>query len=317
MRDKEAAEHLTRATRVLKEALKLQRGDQRAPASNYFELKLNITTFCALLHTLFGDMCGYYIALMGIRNCLDSAGVYNICQAYSADICHRISWAIMDDGRAFFSTVMIQLDFGHPNPTFPESLVESILPDVRYANQIMRANYPTEWQPRRITPTQAAVHGGGPQIAWTATGGLPPAPPPAANAPRQQAATNKQGSWTDNRHPSIVFMMAPYITKLGDNVYVGDLLDATNSRISDLPIPVGTRFASKDGTRAFLCWNAVLGRCKFGNKCKYKKNHPGAGELPDEFVSRVVTLLQPAVTHVVATKESPTKKVKTEVVNIE
>ncbi len=54
VRDREAAEQLTRATRVLEEALKLSRGDPRAPAGNYFELKLNITTCCALLHTLFG-----------------------------------------------------------------------------------------------------------------------------------------------------------------------------------------------------------------------------------------------------------------------
>ena len=78
VRDKEAAEQLTQATRVLEEALKLQRGDPQAPASNYFELKLNITTYCVLLHTLFGDKCRYYAALMRIRTCLDSPGVYGL-----------------------------------------------------------------------------------------------------------------------------------------------------------------------------------------------------------------------------------------------
>jgi hypothetical protein len=78
VRDREAAEQLTKATRILEEALKLQRGDPRAPASNYFELKLNITSFCALLHTLFGGQCAYYVALMRIRNCMDTPGVYNI-----------------------------------------------------------------------------------------------------------------------------------------------------------------------------------------------------------------------------------------------
>ena len=107
----EQAEQLTQATRVLEEALKLQRGDPRAPASNYFELKLNITSYCALMHTLFGERCPYYQALMRIRNCMDSGGVYNIRQAYTADVCHRISWAIIDDGRSFFSKVLIQQDF--------------------------------------------------------------------------------------------------------------------------------------------------------------------------------------------------------------
>ncbi len=87
VRDREAAEQLTRATRVLEEALKLSRGSPRAPTNNYFELKLNINTFCALLHTLFGVKCGYYITLLCIRNCLDNVGVFNIREAYTPDIC--------------------------------------------------------------------------------------------------------------------------------------------------------------------------------------------------------------------------------------
>ena len=42
-------------------------------------------------------------------------------------------------------------------------------------------------------------------------------------------------------------------------------------------------------------WNAVLGRCKFGAKCKYKKNHPSAGELPDTYAAAVVLALQQGV----------------------
>ena len=66
VKDREAAEQQTQATRVLKEALKLSRGDPRALAQNYFELKLNLTTFCALLHTLFGNGCAYFASLMRI-----------------------------------------------------------------------------------------------------------------------------------------------------------------------------------------------------------------------------------------------------------
>ena len=69
---------------------------------------------------------------------------------------------------------------------------------------------------------------------------------------------------------------------------------------------------AKDGTKSYLCWNAVLGRCKFGRGCKYRKNHPGKGELSDDFAASVATMLKQAVNHVVATKESPIKKVKLE-----
>ena len=95
-------------------------------------------------------------------------------------------------------------------------------------------------------------------------------------------------------------------------VYVGEILDAAGMRLTDLPIPTGTRFASKDGTKAYLCWNSVLGRCKFGNACKYKRNHPSKGDLSDTFAASVVAALKQGVDFVVSTKESPTKKPKQE-----
>ena len=108
--------------------------------------------------------------------------------------------------------------------------------------------------------------------------------------------------------------MAPYIEKFGTNVYAGEVLDAAGIRIENLPIPLGTRFASKDGTRAYLCWNAVLGQCKFGKGCKFRKNHPGKGELPDTYASSIVSTLKDAVAYVLASKESPAKKMKVEVI---
>ena len=313
VREREQAEQLTQATTVLEEALKLQRGDPRAPASNYFELKLNITSFCALVYTLFGENCGYYQALMRIRNCMDTGGVFNIRQAYTADVCHRIAWAIIDDGRSFFSRVMIQQDFDNDaGVNYPESLLDAILVDVRFANPVNRPSYPREWQPK--APAQQAA----PMIQWSPPAAMPPlvrgttqAGPTQAAAP-QQARTN--APWVDNRHPAIAAMMQAYIAKLGDNVYVGEILDGAGIRLTDLPIPTGTRFASRDGKSAHLCWNAVLGRCKFGSKCKYKRNHPAAGELPDSYAAEVVQALQRGVDYVVSTKESPQKKVKTEVV---
>ena len=95
---------------------------------------------------------------------------------------------------------------------------------------------------------------------------------------------------------------------------MGEILDAAGIRIENLPIPLGTRFASKDGTRAYLCWNAVLGQCKFGKGCKFRKNHPGKGDLPDAYASSVVLKLKEAVGYVMASKESPAKKMKVEII---
>ncbi len=83
--------------------------------------------------------------------------------------------------------------------------------------------------------------------------------------------------------------------------------------MTGLPVPTGTRFVSSDGTKTFLCWNAVLGKCKFGKGCKFRRNHPAKNDLSDEYAQLVVTTLQPAVTKVVATKDATNKRVKTEV----
>ena len=248
---------------------------------------------------------------MRIRNCLDTAGVYNIRQAFTSDICYRISWAIIDDGRSFFSTVLIQHDFTHGNVRFPETLIDSILPEVRYANPIMRANYPKEWQPKQAR-AQATSQTLSAKLNWSPPDGTPTQHRSGGGtAPQQQKAN---APFQDQRHPLIVKMMAPYIAKLGDNVYVGELFDAAGVRTSDMPIPTGTRFASPDGTKTYLCWNAVLGRCKFGKVCKYRRNHPGANEIPTEYAEKVVALLKSGVDYVVSTKEPTTKKIKSEVI---
>ena len=225
---------------------------------------------------------------MRIRNCLDTAGVYNIRQAYTPNICYRISWAIIDNGCSFFSTVLIQHNFENGRTTFPESLLDSILPDARYANPIMRANYPKEWQPKpaALAMPPQGYHPATPCVPWTPP---PPGPPPQFALPPAPAPLRQQ--WTDHRHPLIAQLMAPYITKLGDNVYVGEILDAAGMRLTDLPIPTGTQFASKDGTKAYLCWNLVLGRCKFESS-SHTLAGGSASYVPMNKVSR--QLLSPA-----------------------
>ena len=106
--------------------------------------------------------------------------------------------------------------------------------------------------------------------------------------------------------------MAPYISQFGDNVYVEEILDAAGIWLTDLPVPIGTHFASQDGLKAFLCWNAVLGKCRIGKGCKYKRNHPGKNDLSDKYAESVVAALCQAVDFVVASKQSPAKKLKQE-----
>ena len=78
----------------------------RQPASNYWDLKQNIGTYMALLWVLFGDRCDYFINLNKTHDIMDLPEVQQFHQKFSAEICRRISWAIIDDGRSFFNTVL-------------------------------------------------------------------------------------------------------------------------------------------------------------------------------------------------------------------
>ena len=57
-----------------------------------------------------------------------------------------------------------------------------------------------------------------------------------------------------------------------------------------------------------------MDRVQFGKGCKFRKNHPGRGDLPDAYTSSVVSKLKDAVGYVMASKESPAKKMKVEII---
>jgi len=103
---------------------------------------------------------------------MDLPKVKQLCQKFSPEICHRISWAIIDDGRSFFNTVLTQQDFdGCGALPFPQSFLAGVLENVRFCNPIQRGDFLTEWmaqprpdrlrQPTRGTDTQSNATGGG------------------------------------------------------------------------------------------------------------------------------------------------------------
>ena len=148
----------------------------------------------ALLWVLFGDRCDYFINLNKIHAVMDLPKVQQLHQKFSAKICRRISWAIIDDGQLFFNTVLTQQDFdGHGALFFPQSFLAGVFENVGFCNPIQGGNFLTEWlaqpwsdwlcQPPRGTDTQAHTTGGGASVArgsgptdgggfgWSAGGG--------------------------------------------------------------------------------------------------------------------------------------------------
>ena len=269
------------------------------PPDTYFELRMAVNTFCAFLWTLFGDDCDYYKGMMEVRETLDLQEVHIIRDLFTADICRRITWAILCDGRSFFNTVLVKDQFMSTTPfRWPTSLVHKIVDDVRYARPISRPGFPTEWI---VLPTQ-----GKSTIGTGRNDRTVPADGGAAGQKRGGPQEKMEGTWEDKHHPKIVVMMADYITQCGTRVQLTEILDAANKRITDLP----TFPEYVHNGRPFVCWVFILVRCTFRN-CAFWRGHVTKEKIPDTFAEEVVAMLTPGVEYCSRTGEgSPGKKVR-------
>jgi hypothetical protein len=152
VREQEQALSATEKTRLLDDLLKLPKGTTRAPADNFWELKMNVSTFMALVWVLFGSQCDYYKNLQQIYKALELKEVYALKASFTAENCRCITWAILDDGCAFFDDVKTTINFtSGQDITFPQSYLIDILNNIRYAVPVKRASFPNEWRCRGRT----------------------------------------------------------------------------------------------------------------------------------------------------------------------
>jgi len=271
------------------------------PPETFFELQISVNTFCAFLWTLFGDECDYYKSLMDIRDILLLQEVAYIRTAFTPDICRRITWAIIDDGRAFFNTVMLRghFDGSIRRVRWPTSNLAVIGEAVRYAYPIQRPNYPYEWRVKTGEGIGGQKGDKGKLIQAGQQGAAGMAPQGAPNKGVAGGGVRQQhrGEWVDTRHPRIAGMMAPYIAAKGTTrINLTEILDAANKRVTDLPqLPIGP-----GGVLRPVCWGHVLGRCTFG-LCRFKQQggHVERSVITDEFAETVVTMLKPGIQYCV------------------
>lgn len=282
----EEASELTKTTRKLEDILK-EKGKTPSPAPDYMQLKLNIGTFCALLWALFGDKCDYYKELVKLHQILDREECFTIRDAYTREICARITWAIIDDGRSFFGRNPVSTDFTPGTPfQFSVSFLDSITDAVRNAQPVQRATFPKQWT-TQITPEPPAAAR---QSQRPTPAQVPNVPPPAGWGPSpQRQQGGQQGSPRrpppeDIRHPKIKALMDPYLLKYNNYINLGEILSASNKRISDLPGIQG--YTTPTGSSC-ICWNSVLGRCFRGRRCRYSKGHVQKGDMTEKFADAV------------------------------
>jgi hypothetical protein len=84
---------------------------------------------------------------MDLKCIFDDCSTQTIKDAFNINVCRRIIWAIVCNGRFFFSKVKLSQDLipGVGWKDRPTSLLNPILEKVMFAKPILRPTYPTEW----------------------------------------------------------------------------------------------------------------------------------------------------------------------------
>jgi hypothetical protein len=149
----------TESTRQLDKLLWMLKGVTQAPADNFWELKINVATFMSLVWVLFRSECDYYKGLHNIYGVLYPKEMMGQKQAFTAKHCHRITWAIIDNGHAYFDDVKTTLDFCRPDElVFPQSYLIDILKNARYATPVECLTFPRSGSERSNRPTMIMEH---------------------------------------------------------------------------------------------------------------------------------------------------------------
>lgn len=169
---RELAEEQSGANITLTEALSLRRNAPPSPPNNYIELKICIGKFCAMLWALFGDRCEYLTKLHEIYTCLDSDRVTECWANFSPSLCRQIVWAIIDDGREYFSQSMLPDKLLVPPGgyiQFPHSSLEELIRPIKRQAPIISATFPSQWSLTRsgAPPPPTTITTGGAQAFGT------------------------------------------------------------------------------------------------------------------------------------------------------
>jgi hypothetical protein len=149
VQEQEQALSATKKTRQLEDLLCLSKGTTRAPADDFWELKMNVTTFMSLVWVLFGSKSNYYKSLLQIHKTLELKKVYALKLKFSPKNRHCITWEILNNGRVFFDDIKTTIDCTGLEMLFPQSYLIDILNNVWYAVPTEQASFPNIWQCRK------------------------------------------------------------------------------------------------------------------------------------------------------------------------
>jgi hypothetical protein len=264
------------------------------------ELHVCIGTYCALLHTLFGERCVFFKHCYTLWTTMNGEAVYDHRHLFTVIFCRQILWAIIEYGRAYFAQRMSNDDFEGKHPDeirFPRSNLIELEPAIRTLAPIVRSSFPTLWTGggtlsttgAGAPPTTVGGYGGSTVISAVTAGSQ------ATSRRGSQRGTQREQFKlrSTNIHPLIKTAMEPYVKKV-QAIRLSQMLNHVNLRMDDLPtLPAGV--GGSDG----VCYNYMLGLCSFEN-CPRKDSHIMGSEIPDEFATDLLAKLRPAITEFTA-----------------
>jgi hypothetical protein len=237
---------------------------------------------------------------MDLKRIFNNSSTQTIKDAFNINVCHRIIWAIVCDGRFFFSKVKLSQDLipGVGWKDRPTSLLNLILEKVMFAEPILRPNYPTEWDYVEPPPAthQNKQRGGTPCF------GDRTQPQGAREQGKGRVGLYQQGQyqqgrngqirgtqqqWTnprDARHPKIKALIDPLLAK-DNRIPVKAICQASGVQLYDMP---GLQKYRNSTGRSTICWNNVLKGCGW-TECPLRKfgGHVPWEEITDGFANAI------------------------------
>ena len=311
IRAREIMEDLTKKTHTLSEMLNTPAltGNIK-PAEDYNELLLNLGTFCALLWTLFGPKCDYYEKCYSLYQVMNDTPVFVQRKNFSPLLCRQMTWAVIEDGRRYFSRIMTKRHFdeaeeGDEPIMFPRSLLDDVAQAALYMTPINRPSFPAEWRPDYTGNKKRAgttVSGGSTSntgmignAATAPTGMIHAVQTPSVisgisqgstqSTKRQKRAPQITGVRQTDIHPKLKMLTVGHLRNHA-YLHLKQVLEHSNMTFADLP----TMSAYMDNGRNTICYNYVLGQCT-SQFCHYKKGHVPIDKITEEFANEMVAKL--------------------------
>jgi len=191
-----------------------------------------------------------------------------------------LSWKMICNDAQFFS-VRTSADDLYNGENLPSSVLHFVIPPLKSDNQLVTpANIPRQWTESKHKSKKRRDD-------------------EQDRNQRRGRDQDKRGGgddgWFQGTHPKLKTLMEPYSEEF-DSVFFSDICTAADTRIADLPESMRN-----------ICFNHILGKCRFSPENCYHKHVKGS-TLKEDDVDTLIELIQPGVEKTVEEGSQSLKK---------